>query len=79
VDDTQDELRLRELFAPSFVIWLAEHPLALCFEYRAGTLVVYLERKLEDAAHLDWMLDATSQIAARLAREVEEQESRHAA
>jgi len=72
VDEAQDELRLRELFAPSFVVWLAQHPLAPCFEYRAGTLVVYVEDRLEDAAHLDWMLEATAEIAARIAREVSE-------
>ena len=26
----------------------------------------------EDAAHLDWMLDATAEIAGRIAREVSE-------
>ena len=78
VDDAQDELGLRELFAPSFVLWLAQHPLAPCFEYRAvparGTLVVYLERKLEDAGHLDWMLEATAEIARRFGREIEERQ-----
>ena len=39
-----------------------------CFEYRAGTLVVYLERRLEDAGRLGWLLDATQVIAGRLAR-----------
>ena len=48
---------------PSFVSWLAEHPLHPCFEYRAGTLVVYLDRRLEDAGHLGWLLDATAEIA----------------
>ena len=72
VDEAQDELWLRELFAPSFVVWLAQHPLAPCFEYRTGTLVVYVEDRLEDAAHLDWMLEATAEIAARIAREVSE-------
>jgi hypothetical protein len=72
VDEAQDELQLRELFAPSFVLWLAQHPLAPCFEYRAGTLVVYVERKLEDAGHLDWMLAAAAEIAARFAHEIEE-------
>jgi hypothetical protein len=52
------------------VSWLAEHPLHPCFEYRAGTLVVYLERRLEDAGRLGWMLDATAEIARRLQREV---------
>jgi hypothetical protein len=72
VDEAQDELLLRELFAPSFVVWLAQHPLAPCFEYRAGTLVVYVGRRLEDAAHLDWMLQATAEIAGRIAGEVSE-------
>jgi hypothetical protein len=72
VERTQDDLLLRELFSPSFVAWLAEHPLEPCFEYRAGTLVVYLERRLEDAAHLGWLQDATATIAARLGQEVGE-------
>jgi hypothetical protein len=70
VERSQDDLRLLQLFSPSFVSWLAEHPLHPCFEYRAGTLVVYLERRLEDAGHLGWMLDATAEIARRLQREV---------
>ena len=70
VERSQDDLRLLQLFSPSFVAWLAEHPLHPCFEYRAGTLVVYLERRLEDAGHLGWMLDATAEIAQRLQREV---------
>jgi hypothetical protein len=70
VERSQDDLRLLQLFSPSFVSWLAEHPLHPCFEYRAGTLVVYLERRLEDAGRLGWMLDATAEIAQRLQREV---------
>ena len=70
VERSQDDLRLLQLFSPSFVSWLAEHPLHPCFEYRAGTLVVYLERRLEDAGRLGWMLDATAEIARRLQREV---------
>jgi hypothetical protein len=72
VERSQDELLLRELFAPSFVAWLAEHPLRPCFEYRAGALVVYVERRLKDAACLSWMLDATARIARCFAREVRE-------
>jgi hypothetical protein len=70
VERSQDDLRLLQLFSPSFVSWLAEHPLQPCFEYRAGTLVVYLERRLEDAGRLGWMLDATAEIARRVQREV---------
>jgi hypothetical protein len=77
VERSQDDLLLRQLFSPSFVAWLAEHPLEPCFEYRAGTLVVYLERRLEDAGRLGWLHDATAQIAERFALEIEQ--SRRAA
>lgn len=72
VQRSQDDLLLWELFSPSLVAWLAEHPLQPCFEYRAGTLVVYLERRLEDAGHLAWLQEATEVIARRLVREVGE-------
>ena len=77
VERSQDDLLLRELFSPAFVSWLAEHPLEPCFEYRAGTLVVYLERRLEDAGRLGWLQDATREITTRFAREIDE--SRRAA
>lgn len=77
VERSQDDLLLRQLFSPSFVAWLAEHPLEPCFEYRAGTLVVYLERRLEDAGRLGWLHDATAAIAERFALEIEQ--SRRAA
>jgi hypothetical protein len=72
VERSQDDVRLLQLFSPSFVAWLAEHPLHPCFEYRAGTLAVYLERRLEDAGRLGWLLDATAEIAHRLRQEVSE-------
>jgi hypothetical protein len=72
VERSQDDVQLLRLFSPSFVSWLAEHPLEPCFEYRAGTLVVYLERRLEDAARLGWLLDATAEVARRIGREVSE-------
>jgi hypothetical protein len=72
VERSQDDVELLQLFSPSFVSWLAEHPLHPCFEYRAGTLVVYLEHRVEDAGRLGWLLDATAEIARRLRREVRE-------
>jgi hypothetical protein len=65
VERTQDDLLLRQLFSPSFVAWLAEHPLEPCFEYRAGTLVVYLERRLEDLRNED-PLYGEQQVVRRL-------------
>jgi len=79
VERSQDDLQLLQLFSPSFVAWLAEHPLRPCFEYRAGTLVVYLERRLEDAGRLGWLLDATAEIARRLSDEVSESAGTRAA
>ena len=73
VDDAQDDLLLRELFAPSLQVLLAEHPLAPCFEYRAGALVVYVERRIEDEGGLDMLREASGRIAAAFATEVEEQ------
>jgi hypothetical protein len=72
VDDGQDELRLRELFAPSLEVYLADHPLTPCFEYRAGTLLVYVERLLSDEGHLDLLREASARIAGRITAEVEE-------
>jgi len=71
VDDGQDELLLRELFVPSFEVLLAEHPLQPCFEYRAGTLVVYLERLLDDEGHLDWLREVSATIAGRFSAEIQ--------
>jgi hypothetical protein len=73
VDDSQDRIALRRLFTPSFVVFLATHPLRPCFEYRGGTLVVYLERRLQDAGSLNLMLEAAAEIGTRFSREIEEQ------
>jgi len=71
-DGGLDRLALRELFCPSFIVFLAEHPLAPSFEYRAGTLVVYVRGRLTDAGSLNLLLDATRRIAARLREEAAE-------
>jgi hypothetical protein len=72
VDDAQDELLFRELFMPSLQVLLAEHPLEPCFEFRAGTLVVYVERRLDDEGHLDYLRDVTAKVTAHFGAEVEE-------
>ena len=38
----QDDGRVRELFDPKTIVWLAEHPLRPHFEFRAGFLCVYV-------------------------------------
>ena len=42
------------------------------FELKAGTLVVYVVRTLEDAGNLTFLLDATRHLAGRVLREVAE-------
>jgi len=62
----QDEIVTRQLFAPSFVVWLTEHPLSPGFELRAGTLVVFLPDHIGEAGKLDWLLMAARDIAKRI-------------
>jgi hypothetical protein len=71
-DRDQDEVRMRQLFAPSFVIWLAEHPLAPGFELRAGELVVFVPGHTEDAGHLEFLLMAANEISKRIQTELTE-------
>ena len=54
----QDEITMRQLFAPSFVVWLANHPLQPGFELRAGTLLVFLPGEVGEAGKLEWLLMA---------------------
>ncbi len=68
----QDEVALRELFSPSLVDWLANHPLAPGFELRAGVLVVWVPGHIEDAGELAFFLDGARHLAAIVSREAEE-------
>lgn len=65
VEPTQDEVTLRQLFTPSLIQWLATNPLQIYFEYQAGMLVVYMKDHLDDAAHLQRLLEATRELARR--------------
>lgn len=62
-----DPVKVRRLLSPSFVDWLARHPLAPGFEYRAGVLVVFRAGHAADAGSLTFLLDAAREIAARIA------------
>lgn len=68
----QDELALRELFSPSFVVWLSEHPLRPGFEVKAGTLVVFLSGHEESEWKLTLLHEAAREIARRLDKQVGE-------
>jgi len=63
----QDDVWLRRLFSPSFIVWLTEAaPDKFAFELVAGTLVAYVPKHKEDAAALDAIATATGAVAQRL-------------
>lgn len=66
--NSQDRPRLRELLQPSFQSWLAGLDRQVNFEFRGGTLVVYVPGKLRDPQSLEEMLVATERIAAQFMR-----------
>jgi hypothetical protein len=71
-DRDQDPIVLRQLFAPSFVVWLTDHPLKPGFELRAGTLVVFIPGHCGEAGKLDFLLMAADSIAKRIQAELTE-------
>jgi hypothetical protein len=63
----QDDVWLRRLFSPSFIVWLTEGaPDKFAFELVSGTLVAYVPKHKEDAADLDRIAAATGAVAKRL-------------
>jgi hypothetical protein len=76
--DDQDEVVLRRLLSPTLVSWLANHPLTPGFELKGGTLVVFVQRPIEDAGNLTYLIDATRHLASRVLSEVEEDRLRAA-
>jgi hypothetical protein len=72
VTQEQEDGRLRELFDPKTIVWLAEHPLRPHFEFRAGFLTVYVPGFIEDLGRLVWLLAAAERIASRVRAEITE-------
>jgi hypothetical protein len=63
----QDDVWLRRLFSPSFIVWLTEAaPEKFAFELVGGTLVAYVPKHKEDTADLDRVAAATGAVAQRL-------------
>jgi hypothetical protein len=71
-DRDQDDIVLRQLFAPTFVVWLSEHPLEPGFELRAGELVVFIPGRCGEAGKLDFLLMAAAEISRRIQAELTE-------
>jgi hypothetical protein len=68
--DLQDFNWLRQLFSPTFIVWLAESaPDKFAFELVGGNLCCYVNGFRKDAAHLDAVRAATATVATRLREE----------
>jgi hypothetical protein len=66
----QDQVWIRRLFSPTFVVWLGEEaPKKFAFELARGTLCCYVNGHKKSAAELDAVRDAAVTIARRLREE----------
>jgi hypothetical protein len=69
----QDANWLRQLFSPSFIVWLTDSaPPKFAFELVDGNLCCYVSGHKEDAADLDTLSAATATVARRLHEESNE-------
>jgi hypothetical protein len=77
-NEKQDQNWLRQLFSPSFIVWLTDSaPEKFVFELVNGTLCCYVNGHREDAVGLDEMSAASAVVVNRLREEaVESLESR---
>lgn len=70
VGETQDQVWLRRLFSPTFVVWLGEEaPEKFAFELVDGNLCCYVKGHKKNAQDLDVVRDATAVVARRLREE----------
>jgi hypothetical protein len=66
----QDANRLRQLFSPTFIVWMTDAaPDKFAFELVGGTLCCYVSGHKENAAELDAIAAATGAVANRLREE----------
>ena len=70
VREGQDANRLRQLFSPTFIVWLADSaPEKFAFELVDGTLCCYVNGHKKKAAELDTIRAAATAVATRLREE----------
>ena len=69
-DKAQDPSRLRQLFSPTFIVWLSDSaPEKFAFELVDGTLCCYVSGHKKTAAELDTVRAASAAVATRLREE----------
>jgi hypothetical protein len=70
VRDTQDLNWVRQLFSPTFIVWLTERaPEKFAFELVGGNLCCYVNGHKENSADLNRIRGATTAVATRLREE----------
>ncbi len=63
----QDQVWLRRLFSPTFIVWLSDSaPEKFAFELVGGTLCCYVSGHKKTAAELDTIRAASAMVATRL-------------
>jgi hypothetical protein len=72
-NEAQDQVLLRRLFSPTFIVWLGEEaPEKFAFELVEGMLCCYVSGHKENAAELDVVRAASAAVATRLREEATE-------
>lgn len=67
----QDQVWLRRLFSPTFIVWLTEHaPDGIAFEIANGLLCLDFRGHKKSAEELDQVRETTAYIARRLRQEL---------
>ena len=70
VHENQDQNWLRQLFSPSFIVWMLQKtPDRFAFELKDGTLCCYANNHKKKSADLDRMRAATCAVATRIREE----------
>ena len=71
--DGQDANRLRQLFSPTFIVWLTDSaPKKFAFELVNGTLCCYVKGHKKNTGELDIVSQASAAVATRLREEATE-------
>jgi hypothetical protein len=69
----RDDVWLRELFSPTFIVFLLERaPKGFAFEYVEGTLCVSQVGRLTLGDDIDGLRDSTVELVARIRAEISE-------
>ncbi len=73
VDKGQNQNWLRQLFSPTFIVWLTDSaPEKFAFELESGELCCNVSGHKKDAKHLDGMREAAASVALRIREEAGE-------